>query len=35
MNMNTAELSFFDLIDGYATAFIAVMLPVLTIAVLL
>lgn len=34
--MNTADkLSFFDLLEGYTTAFIAVMFPVLTIAVLL
>ena len=32
--MNT-ELSFFDLIDGYTTAFVALMLPVLTLAMLL
>jgi hypothetical protein len=33
--MNTAELSFSELIDGYATAFIALMFPLLTLAVLL
>ena len=33
--MDSAELSLFDLIDGYTTAFIALMFPLLTLAVLL
>ena len=33
--MNSADLSFFDMIDGYTTAFVALMFPVLTLFVLL
>ncbi len=29
------QLNFIDLLDGYTTAFVAVMFPVLTVAVLL